>query len=52
MVRFLETVRASARGHYKLKKQTGGPGQYAGLLMLAALMGLAFYNDIVHRILS
>lgn len=27
-------------------------GQYAGLLMLAALMGLAFYNDIVHRILS
>src|SRR5688572_10930006 len=29
MVRFLETVRAAARGHYKLKKQTGGPGQYA-----------------------
>ena len=27
-------------------------GQYAGLVMLAALMGLAFYNDIVHRILS
>ncbi len=27
-------------------------GQYAGLLLLVALMGLAFYNDIVHRILS
>lgn len=27
-------------------------GQYAGLVLLAALMGLAFYNDIVHRILS
>lgn len=27
-------------------------GQYAGLLLLAALMGLAFYNDIVHRLLS
>jgi elongation factor G len=29
MLRFLETVRAAARGQYKLKKQTGGPGQYA-----------------------
>jgi elongation factor G len=29
MLRFLETVRAAARGHYKLKKQTGGPGQFA-----------------------
>ena len=29
MLRFLETIRASASGHYKLKKQTGGPGQYA-----------------------
>jgi regulator of sigma E protease len=27
-------------------------GQYAGLVLLAALMGLAFYNDIVHRLLS
>lgn len=27
-------------------------GQYVGLVLLAALMGLAFYNDIVHRILS
>ncbi|HSX61250.1 MAG TPA: RIP metalloprotease RseP [Tahibacter sp.] len=27
-------------------------GQYAGLVLLAALMGLAFYNDIVHRLLT
>lgn len=28
-ISFRETVRAEARGFYKLKKQTGGPGQFA-----------------------
>ena len=25
---FKETIRMEARGYYKLKKQTGGPGQF------------------------
>ncbi|MBL8296812.1 MAG: RIP metalloprotease RseP [Rhodanobacteraceae bacterium] len=46
--------------YYLIESVKGSPlsekaliaGQYAGLVLLAALMGLAFYNDIVHRLLS
>lgn len=51
MVRFLETVRAAARGHYKLKKQTGGPGQYAVVDILVRPLergeGFRFIDGIV-----
>jgi len=48
---FRETIRAEARGYHKLKKQTGGPGQFAivdlRIRPLARGGGFRFVNSVV-----
>ena len=46
-----ETLRSEARGYHKLKKQTGGPGQFAIVDLLARPLprgeGFRFHNSVI-----